>query len=620
MSETKKNVLRWLIICIFSPLFSFSQPFDAALIKQETHITISNNARLKKDIHYEVQINNRAGEKYSTIALPYSKLYKLSKIKAFIKDPEGKIVKKLKKSEITVKSSFADYSFYEDHFIKEFTLKHNSYPYTIVYSYQVKQNEFLLIDKWMPLINKEVPTYSAELKLSVPVDYEISYVTNHIKSHEIDTLKNSVTYQWNTHYTNILSRNVCSPPISDFLPSLIITPHEYNYEIEGSFKDWTSYGNWQFTILKDLKELPDNEKNKIRSLIRNSKNDKEKIRILYHYLQDETRYINITIETGGLKPYSANYVSNNKFGDCKALTNYFQSVLEFIGIDAYYAKVHAGNPIRKINKNVPFQQFNHVILYIPLDQESIWLDCTSDGPFNYIGSFTQNRDALVICQDSSYFLKTPALYPSDVLDSRRIYAHYNSNTADVIFKNSYRGASYENLIHLEKNYNESEKTKIIREYFLEDGLELVDYSISQKHRDSAVIEINYDIRSNHVYNHYGNDIMLQNFAFSLPHFEDPANRQLPVQIDYPVNKKDTLIYKIPPGYKLSENFHESSINGKYGYYKYKVLKKKDQIMVFKSLLIKAGYIPVSEYEKFYNFYKQVFNFENKINLMLQKKI
>ena len=222
-------------------------------------------------------------------------------------------------------------------------------------------------------------------------------------------LKNVIKFQWKASYTDIIKNEEYSPSISNFLPNVKIVPIEFKYDILGSFKDWISFGNWQYELLQGLNELPDNEKNRIQALIKNIDDDKEKIRTLYHYLQDETRYINVTIETGGLKPYSASYVSQNKFGDCKALTNYFKSVLDNIQIPAYYTKVYAGSPILEIDKNFPSQQSNHIILYIPLKDEDIWLDCTSDGAFNYLGTFTQNRNALVISKDNSRFVKTPNL-------------------------------------------------------------------------------------------------------------------------------------------------------------------------------------------------------------------
>src|SRR5690606_13605749 len=137
-----------------------------------------------------------------------------------------------------------------------------------------------------------------------------------------------------------------APSPLEYLPAVMVVPKHFEYIKNGSFKDWVSFGNWQFDIMQGLNELPDKEKNKIQSILKDIDQDKEKIKALYHYLQDETRYINITIETGGLKPYPANYVAKNKYGDCKALTNYFKSILDYINIPSYYSIVYAGSPIR----------------------------------------------------------------------------------------------------------------------------------------------------------------------------------------------------------------------------------------------------------------------------------
>jgi hypothetical protein len=596
---------------------SFTQDYDAELISQKTTIEI-NNGNLTKDLYYEIKINNRAGEKYTEISLPFSKLIKLSKIEAYIRDSNGRLVKKLKKSDIIEKSSISDFSLYEDDFVKEFTLKHNTYPYTIIYSYQIKQNEFLNIDYWTPIINENIPTLTASLEVIVPLNYNIAYKNQLVDEPIIGTLENIIKYQWNTKYTDIIKYEEYTPPISNFLPNVEITPIEFYYDKNGSFKDWISFGNWQYELLQGLNDIPDNEKKRIQALIKNIEDDKEKIKILYHYLQDETRYINVTIETGGLKPYPASYVAQNKFGDCKALTNYFKSVLDYINIPSYYTKVYAGNSILKIDTNFPSQQTNHIILYIPLNDEDVWLDCTSDGAFNYLGTFTQNRDAFIIRKDSSRFIKTPNLKPIEVLEIRKIETSLNPNNANVKFINTYKGDSYENILHLEKNYNDSEKSRIIRNYLVEDGFQLVDYQIYNSNRDSATIRLSYNATTQNIYKHYGNDILISNIAFSLPNFEKPQVRKLPVQFDYPINKIDTIVYEIPNGYKLSRNSVTNSVYNKYGAYKIDTYENAGNIITIKSLLINAGYYPISEYEEFYNFYHQIVESENKTYISLFK--
>jgi len=596
---------------------SFTQDYDAELISQKTTIEI-NKGKLTKNLYYEIKINNRAGEKYTKIAIPFSKLIKSSRIEAYIKDSNGRTVKKLKKSDIVEKSSISDFSLYEDDFIKEFTLKHNVYPYSIVYSYQIQQNEFLNIYFWTPIINEKVPTLKANLEITVPLEYKIAYKNQLVNKPIIDTTENAIKFQWETSYTDIIKNEEYSPSISKFLPNVEIVPIEFHYDIAGSFKDWISFGNWQYELLQGLSELPDYEKNKIQSVIKDISDDKKKIRTLYHYLQDETRYINVTIETGGLKPYPANYVSQNKFGDCKALTNYFKSVLDYIHIPSYYTKVYAGSPILEIDKNFPSQQSNHIILYVPLKDENIWLDCTSDGAFNYLGTFTQNRYAFIISKDNSRFVKTPKLKPIETLEVRKIETSLNSKNTIVKFLNTYKGNSYEDILHLEKNYNASDKSRIIRNYFVEDGFELMDYKILNQNRDSTQIILSYNATAQNIYKNYGNDILISNIAFTLPNFEKPKIRKLPVQIDYPIYKIDTITYEIPNGYNFNQDSLAISVNTKYGEYKLGAYKSSNSIITIKSVLIKAGYYPISQYEDFYNFYYQIIESENKTHITLSK--
>ena len=610
-----------LISILFSllPLLSFAQNFDAELIIQNTSIEIKNN-RLTKDVSYEIKINNRAGEKYTRITIPFSKLNKISNINGHIIDANANIVKNLKSSEIEEQSSISDFSLYEDDFVKNFTLKHNSYPYTIVYSYRVQQREFLYIDYWTPVISESVPTLKAQLELTVPLDYSIKYVNHSVNAPTLDTLSKTISYKWHASYADIIKKKVLSPDIFSFLPSVSITPTDFYFDKKGSFESWSSYGDWQYKIIQRLSELPESEKSKILSLTEKIEDEKEKIKVLYHYLQDNTRYINITIGTGGMKHYPASYVSQNKYGDCKALTNYFKALLDLIEIKSYYTKVYAGTPTRHIDKSFPSQQFNHVILYIPTDDKDIWLDCTSNGPFDYLGTFTQNRDALIVDANNSRFMETPAFSKDEVLEIRTINVDYASSGATTSFQNKYKGDMYERLLQVETGFNEANKSRILQNYFVEDGFEMTDYRITKLHRDSASIALTYNATSQQIYKHYGNDILISNIKLPLPQFEQPKDRMMPLQIDYPIYRVDTLIYSLPDGYTLNQGFENFSNSNRFGEYKFNINETDGKVIVTKSLLIHSGLYSVSDYEDFYSFYEKIIGVENKTQLSLNKKL
>jgi len=608
-----------LITCFFSlQLALFAQEYDAELLSYETHTTVVKS-KLIRNTHVQVRINNRAGEKYATVSIPYSKSDRISNIEAFIQDQHGQVVRRLKKGDISEKSNISSSSLYEDDYIKEFTLKHNSYPYTITYSFQIQQDEFIYVDYWVPVLSRKIPTLHSSLTVSVPQDFKLSYASNLTKEFHIDTTESMIQYTWKADYADPIKDEKLAPPLSVYLPMVKIVPVDFSYELDGSFETWTGFGNWEIELLKGIQDLPESEERKIASIVKGIDDDREKIKALYHYLQDNTRYINVSIETGGLKPYPASYVAENKYGDCKALSNYFITVLQTIGIRAYYTNVYAGEPIRPINKLFPSQQFNHVILFIPREHDTIWLDCTNNLAFNYLGTFTQNREAFVIAENRSNFIRTPALTNEDVLESRRIRVPYDRYAKITVeFKNTYRGNMYELLSELDRTVNLNDKSRILRNYLIEDGFELIDYSIQKPKRDSAFIQLHYSANTDQIYHHYGKDILVQNIPLQLPEFEEPDDRTLPVQIDCPIYKIDTITYEIPQGYGLSEPVANQYVSDGPGEYSMKFSKQEDHIQVVKELKVQPGFYPKSDYQEIYSFFSKVKMIENKIFITLTK--
>ncbi len=600
-------------------LVVFCQNPNAELIVSKTDVWVKDG-KLVKDYLFEIKINNRAGEIYTNISLPYSKLCRIGKIEAAIKDSRGKIVKMISKKDIVERSYISDYSFYEDDFLKEFSLKHNSYPYSILYSYQYVQDEFLSIVDWSPVIESSIPTRKAILTLTVPVNYPILLYSQYIDKPEIDTTGTNIEYKWSAKSTVVDSKQILSPPLRQMISFLSVVPENFRYDKEGSFKSWIQFGNWYCELLRGKDELPEKEKNIIGALIIGAKDDKEKIKRLYHYLQDETRYVNISVETGGLKPYPASYVADNKYGDCKALTNYFRALLKFSGINSYYALINAGSPKRQVNKGFPSQQFNHAILYIPaVDGGDMWLDCTSKGPFNYIGTFIQDRDALIIDANNSRFIRTPALKPDNVAEIRKIIVpNKMSQRTNLITHSEYRGETFEEISYIQKYYTETDQQKILKTLTNIGGAEIRNINIGDRHRDSQNIMLESEMSVVNPYAQYGNDIFVSNFPFILPDFEKVSDREMPLQIDCPIYKIDTLVYKIPIGYRIKKISPDINITGEYGYFTQTILQEGTSIRLIKKMLINAGEYQLEKYGDFIDFVRKIEALEKEVHIILTR--
>lgn len=619
--RTAKNILKRGLTLLFFfclALTCFGQDHDAELIMKETNITFKSGKLITSE-KFEIQINNREAEKLSEISIPFSRLIKVSKIEGCIKDTNGVVIRKLQKNEITERSSISDYSLYEDNYVKEFTLKHNVYPYRICYSYEEQKEEFLSIDQWLPVMDLKIPTRKAVLSVESPIAYNLSYRSQFTDSFRIDTTKTSVIRTWVVSYTKLIEPETSSPIVTSLLPYVIIVPRDFKYELSGSLSSWLKYGEWENDMLKGLSDLPQSEKYIIQNLIDGSGDTKDKVKKLYHYLQDHTRYINITIETGGLKPYPASYVAENKYGDCKALSNYFKSVLEVAGIKSYYTDVKAGDHIIEVNKSFPSQQFNHVILCVPVKNDTIWLDCTSKMAFGYLGTFTQARDVFIIEEGHSHLTRTPQLSSFEVKESRKAAFHQDiQNQTIANFSNTYKGEKYEYYFALLNSVNIADRQQIFRNNIVKNGFELIDFNLASPPRDSSKILLTYSARSNKVYKIYGKDLLIEILPFAIPRFEDPKKRKLAVQLDYPVYKTDSLEYEIPSDYKITGKLTNESINNEFGIYKVETVVKGKKVNIVKSFLLFPGTYSLAKYPSFYGFLKRVSEIENNDIIVTNK--
>src|ERR1041384_8227618 len=86
---------------------------------------------------------------------------------------------------------------------------------------------------------------------------------------------------------------------------------------------------------------------------------------------------------------------NNQYGDCKDKHTLLASMLAATGLRAYPVLL---NSTRKLDVDIPSPgQFDHVISAIPLGNETLWADTTSEvAPAGLLSPNLRNKKALMI--------------------------------------------------------------------------------------------------------------------------------------------------------------------------------------------------------------------------------
>lgn len=612
------KILSTLLLIWSLNFYVTAQSFDAEIIKYSQFCEVEKEKLTKTD-SIIIQINNRSGDKYTEINIPYSKNERVSKLEAWVEQANGTIVRTLKKSDIVDKSAISEISLYEDDYVKSFQLKHNVYPYRITYIYQTDYKDYISVNNWTPIVYTEIPTRVAKLKTIFSKGYKFSKYENDIQKIKCDSTTEILTLEWEANYLNPYKSEIYSQP-ENIWPYVFVVPENFRYGVDGGAKKWSDYGDWQINLMKNTETLPEEEKKRIANLINGITDKREKIKILYHYLQDNTRYINISIGVGGYKPYPASYVAINKYGDCKALTNYMKSILKFAGIESFYTEVYASTQPKQIIENIPGPQFNHVILAVPIGNDTIWLENTNkNNPFGYIGTFTQNRKALLVDKGKSKLVNIPALVRNQNHTSTKMNFELSiSGNTKVSLNALYRGSDFEQFNQLHEDYNEDEKDQIIRNYLTFDQFEVEKWNLIKPNRDSLFIQLNADLNLTKVLRPLGNEYYFPLFAGRIPQFSTPEVRTMPVEIPFPINRSDTLTYQLPAGFDLKNTPDPSTLSSNYGKYELMFVQQNQQLTVYRHFELFPARYTKQQYPEFYKFIKTISDIDKK-NITIKRR-
>lgn len=600
---------KWLWFCLLFLCVSFeetvAQEANAEVIKYTTTCVVEKDKLTQTDF-VTIQVNNRAGDEYAEIEIPYSKNERVSDIAAWIETPDGTRVRELKKSEMVDKSAISDISLFEDNYKKCFQLKHNSYPYIVTYTYKTTIKNFIELADWKPVLHHDIPTRSAKLKVILPKGYAFNKFVHRIPDCRIDSSGVSVVLECNASYDRQIQKELFSQPADEY-PSIIVAPLNFQYGVEGSTKDWASFGNWQYRLIQGLDVLPDEEKATVTALINGITDKREIVKTLYHYLQDHTRYINVTIGIGGYKPYPASYVAQNKYGDCKALTNYMKALLSYVGIASCYTLVYADEQPRNLVREYSGSQFNHAVLAVPLGKDTIWLDNTSKtNPFGYMGVFTQNREALLIDKDQSRLVRIPAMTKEECRVAYKIQFDCNaSGNANTWVNISFRGEDFEQFNGLHASYTEDEKDRWVRDYMPFNNYEVVNWELLKHDRDSTNIDLQAKLNLYKFLKPLGNELYFSLYPVRMPFFTVPAARKLPMAMPYPFFHSDSLIYSFPKGYEVKTIQDAVSLTSRFGTYTLSMKIVDGKLLVVKQMVLFAGNYSLEQYAQFYAFIQSV---------------
>ncbi|NJL12539.1 MAG: transglutaminase family protein [Microscillaceae bacterium] len=394
-------------------------------------------------------------------------------------------------------------------------------------------------------------------------------------------------------------------------PRVIFSPARFSFGgVEGNMQTWQGFGEWQYRLNQGRTGLPTETAEKIKALTASLTSPVEKVKAVYEFLQSKTRYVGVQLGIGGWQTLPAAHVDEKGYGDCKALTNYTQSLLKAVGIPAYYTLVHADRDIQPIDKDFPANYFNHVILCVPLEKDTLWLECTSqEEAFGYLGDFTDNRFALAITPQGGKLLRTPAYTKkhNQLLRQAQIQIAENGE-ANAQIKTRYQALKEGDRDRWVTYAPEEQKKYLYEEIDIAD-FEILSFSLRRQKDRIPYTEELLQLRIPKFATLSGRRMFitpnLMNQWTTVP--EDLENRQTAIFLNryYDFYDQDSLTFQVPAGYVPESLPKPIKIESAFGKYEAHFVMENQQLFYYRTFEMNQGVFPKEKYAELSDFLKAV---------------
>ena len=589
----------------------------AVVRASETFFTVKNIGEATQTTNYAITILDEQGLKNAHVLVFYDKLTKVNNLEGILYDAKGEKVKKLKNDDIKDGSANSEGTLFSDNRYKYGEFKYAIFPFTVEFSYTTTNKNMLFYPSFYPQEDEENMTVESSLfKVKMPAGMELRYkLINGMSKPTIEDIDGGKSYTWAVKGLKHYENEPYAPLWIQKGMGVLTAPNEFETEgFKGSAKTWKELGDFDNLLAKNRDILPDNVKQEVQQLVTGINDPVLKTKKIYEYLQAKTRYISIQLGIGGWQPFEAKQVAEKGYGDCKALSNYTQAMLKSVGIESLYASIRGGDGQQEVQADFPSQQFNHAMLCVPMKNDTIWLECTSQNdPFGYMGSFTSNRYALLATPTGGKLVRTPAYKPSENQQVRKIEVNLlddGNATAEAL--NIFTGPQHDDYASIKSNLNPDDQKKALYKRIDIPSFELNNFSIQEEKKrvPSATVKMSLSVRK--CASKSGTRMFLSPNLMSVENSIPPTSdkpRIQEVELLNAYTEIDTVSYNLPKNINIEFKPDLITFESKFGSYYADNQVKDGKLLYIRKFVRNRGKFPATSYVELIDFYKKVAKYD-----------
>lgn len=585
-----------------------------AVIRESSEVyTLKSVSDLVIEREHAVTVLSSAGDEFANVYIPYNPTTKISDVKVELYDAAGKLSRTFSKKDFSDFSHNPSAALYVDDRIMILRPVFPKYPFTVRTTYTTNTSNTVYLSSFRPVSSFNVAVQNASFTLINTSGIDIrTKVTDRPQAKVTESRSGN---RWQYSYVNIPSiRNEeLAPSLNNLVSYVEFSPQKFTLAgRQGDMSDWNTFGKWYYSeLINPMSEITPEIRAEVAALnLKGTTSDK--VKTIYQYMQNKTRYVLIAMGIGGWQPMPAAEVSKKGYGDCKALTNYMRTLLEAAGIPSYFSVIYDDRSEISFDRNFPRLSGNHAILMVPTENGNIWLENTSQKhAFNHLSFTSHHRNVLAVNKDGIQIVETPKYRPEQSREVLRSEVQLSAN-GNMSSKASleFTGGQYDtNLTLFGLSSSEIEQSLKNRHYTL-NTVKLAVHNLKND-RESGKVMYDLNIDANGFAKKLGDDL----FFPVMPYYQDVVysineERTLPFETSFPYQDDYEIKFKAPAGYKFSEIPESKSFSTEFGSYSLTFTSEGEHLKVSRVITVNKGQYPKEKFADYIAFRKKTNNSDN----------
>jgi hypothetical protein len=576
------------IICLYAQI----EP-ESRILKRETQIKIQDENKVIISEFQEILIARKADVPLAYNSLRETDFVELMSMDAVIYDLSGQVIKELKKKELE-RSSVSFYSLYNAHNTIFYKLSHPVVPYLVKKEIKYRIKSSFFTPQWNPQERFPVDYARLEIILEKPLEYNFKTIGDIGEPEITKNPDGSERYVWEIRNIPKYVDEYRRAPESQFQMGIICRAVKFNLDgFRGSADSWHSFGSWYHNLVKDQIEFSPgiNVGESYKSIM----DPKERVKQIYRKLQDETRYIQVYLGIDGWRPHHVDKIHQVKYGDCKDLSAYMVAMLKQAGIEGFPALARTRNT-GIVDKDLPGNQFNHMIAVVPLPDDTLYLECTSKAAsVDDLPEYIEGIHILLIKPDQSTLITTPlstAEMNQSVLNATaRIMPDRSLDLEGRITLSGNR--AIEMREELKDMQQDKKKEWLTHNLSRKSGdVKIISFSINNLDNPNSDLFINFQANLQYFAQKAGSRLVFEPGIFHKVAFkgEKPADRKMPLLNSSVYMNRDSIRFVFPEGFLVKNEARADSITAVFGSYRMNLSREDNGALWTSDFTINSRYV------------------------------